>query len=187
MQFYKTMLDDKMHSLILFVTPPYSGLRDYSDFFAIDFYFTKRFQVNHCFRTLGKFKYNGGDYSIVRKKKTVVINNPQLMRMRNNFRNILLAAVHIKMQEYLAEEARRKGSRKYAGLQQELRRAENSSICRCPRCRARDKNMTFNPVDKTWYCVQCYLEMQHWTAKKKTGVSNLFPQHAKYLLFLFLH
>jgi len=97
------------------------------------------------------------------------------MRIRNNLRNIILGAVHIKIREYLAESARKKGSRKYARLEQELDRIMDDSICYCPRCRARDKNMTFNPVEKRWYCVQCYLEMQHWTAKKKTGESFLFP------------
>jgi hypothetical protein len=37
-RFYKEVLDDKLRSMILFVTPPYSGLRDYSDFLVIDFY-----------------------------------------------------------------------------------------------------------------------------------------------------
>jgi hypothetical protein len=97
------------------------------------------------------------------------------MRIRNNFRNIFLEAVHLQIREYLAEQAGRKGSRKYAGLEWGLRRSMDNSICYCPRCRAMDKNMTFNPIEKRWYCVQCYLEMQHWTAKKKTGESFLFP------------
>ena len=40
-RFYRKVLDDKMRSLILFTAPPYSGLRDYSDFLSIDFYFSK--------------------------------------------------------------------------------------------------------------------------------------------------
>jgi hypothetical protein len=111
----------------------------------------------------------------MKKKKSVVINNLSLMRIRNNLRSIILAAVRVEVRGYLAEKARKKGSRKYARLEQELETLKDNSICYCPRCKAIDKSMTFNPVEKRWYCVQCYLEMQHWTAKKKTGESFLFP------------
>jgi len=33
------------------------------------------------------------------------------------------------------------------------------SIVQCPVCRKIDKDMTFNPVLKEWYCVQCSQEM----------------------------
>ncbi len=57
----------------------------------------------------------------------------------------------------------------------ELRNLINNSICECRRCVKTDQDMTYNPVDKSWYCVDCYKEMQRWTAKKKTGISVLFP------------
>ncbi len=51
----------------------------------------------------------------------------------------------------------------------------DKSICKCFRCVATDKNMTYNPVEKAWFCFQCYEEMKGVTAKKKTGISMRFP------------
>ena len=110
------------------------------------------------------------------KKKTIALRNPSLILVRNNFRTVLLEALYRKLDEYHGEISKRKsGSRKYNGLMQELRRFRNESICFCPRCTSEEKNMTFNPIDDTWYCTECYQEMHRWTARKKTGESVRFP------------
>lgn len=56
-----------------------------------------------------------------------------------------------------------------------VRNLVDKSICKCRRCVQSDQDMTYNPQDGAWYCVECYEEMRQWTAKKKTGKSILFP------------
>jgi hypothetical protein len=109
------------------------------------------------------------------KKKTIALRNPSHIRVRNNFRAVLIEALYRKLDEYHEKDAKKKRSMKYGRLKQELRDLERKSICRCPRCSATDRDMTFNPIDDTWYCTECYQEMHHWTANKKTGESVRFP------------
>lgn len=111
----------------------------------------------------------------MKKKRTVSIKNPRLSKIRNGFRTILLEIAKEQWFDYHANVVRKGGSRMFDRLKQELDKTVSNSICECHRCVAADKDMTYNPVDGAWYCVDCYDEMKQWTAKKKTGVSILFP------------
>ena len=122
------------------------------------------------------------------------MNNPQLRRIRDNLRLLYMEAA--KSQWFRLKEEERKISYDGAGKvrhpntyseeekkklhQMRRRMTENTemvdkSICKCFRCVATDKNMTYNPVEKAWFCFQCYEELKQWTAKKKTGISMRFP------------
>lgn len=59
------------------------------------------------------------------------------------------------------------------GKKQEIRKIVDNSICECSRCSAPDKNMTYNPIRKEWYCVDCYKELQEYYKDKKESI--LFP------------
>jgi len=107
----------------------------------------------------------------VKKKRTISIKNPRLKKIRNNLRFALIEAV----QNEKSKLYQRRFTSKSGGREQELNNLVQNSICKCRRCVATDKDMTYNPIDGAWYCVDCYYEMKQWTAKKKTGVSILFP------------
>jgi hypothetical protein len=130
----------------------------------------------------------------VKKKKSIVINNPQLNKIRNNLRILLIRWANNEWDKL--KEKERKISYNINGRvrhpnsysveeKSELHRFRSEiikntemvdkSICKCFRCVATDKNMTYNPVEKAWFCFQCYEEMKRWTMKKKTGISVRFP------------
>ena len=47
------------------------------------------------------------------------------------------------------------------------------SICMCSSCSAPDKDMTYNPVTKEWFCVDCYRELQDFYKDKQE--SFMYP------------
>ena len=55
----------------------------------------------------------------------------------------------------------------------EIKYSLNHSICKCTVCSASDKDMTYNPVDKRWFYVDCYQQLQQdYNGKEE---SMLFP------------
>ena len=116
----------------------------------------------------------------MKKKKIVSIKHPKLQQIRNNFRLLLVKiaqdrwfGIHNALLKLPKDDI--KGAQILNSKKQELDNIVKNSICKCRRCVKTDRDMTYNPVDKAWYCVDCYKEMQRWTAKKKTGISLLFP------------
>jgi len=128
----------------------------------------------------------------VDKKRTITIKNPQLRKIRDNFRHLWREVAHqfsMKLHDkeneiyyngygkfkskLTGEEIER--VRNISRKLNEIRNLVDKSICKCRRCVRSDQDMTYNPRDGAWYCVECYEEMQRWTAKKKTGKSVLFP------------
>lgn len=107
----------------------------------------------------------------MKKKRTISIKDPNLRKIRNNLRLVLIKAV----QDEESKLYKRRFTSKSGGREQELNNLLQNSISKCRRCVSTDKDMTYNPVDGAWYCVDCYDEMKRWTAKKRTGVSILFP------------
>ena len=128
------------------------------------------------------------------KKRSIVVNNPQLRKIRNNLRLFLLSWARSEWNKAKDEELKitRNGEGKvrhpnsYTKEEKEIltvlskRTTGNTemvdkSICKCYRCVATNKNMTYNPIEMAWFCFQCYEEMRRLTAKKKTGISMRFP------------
>ncbi len=106
----------------------------------------------------------------MKRKKTIVIKNPQLRRFRNNLRLVLLKAVSDKWYP-ITEEIRgltykEDGTpRDFIDMDEihflnekrnELDSLSSDSICKCATCNVADKDMTFNPYFKAWFCVDCY-------------------------------
>jgi hypothetical protein len=128
----------------------------------------------------------------VNKKVVIRIKDPKLKKIRNNLRNLWLARARDdsrKLQESVRKIKHDENGvyKKYltAAEVEVVRRLnreiniisemKDNSICKCRRCIRTDQDMTYNPHDGAWYCVECYDEMQEWTAKRKTGVSLFFP------------
>ena len=130
----------------------------------------------------------------MKKKRSIIVNNPQLKRIRDNLRVLLIRWASrewnqwndVKKEITYDENGKvrhpntysksEKGElRRLRGLMSANRDLVEESICKCFRCVATDKNMTYNPVEKAWFCFQCYEEMKRWTMKKKTGISVRFP------------
>lgn len=105
----------------------------------------------------------------MKKKRAIVIKNPDLIRLRNNLRIILRKwasaewnKLHEEQEEILLDKSKSEIFRKLEREKQKIRKIVDSSICRCSRCSAFDKDMTYNPVRKVWYCVECYKELQDY-------------------------
>ncbi|MFX1489567.1 MAG: hypothetical protein ACFFBI_10495 [Promethearchaeota archaeon] len=54
-----------------------------------------------------------------------------------------------------------------------IERPLRASILLCPACFQSDKDMTYNPVLKTWYCTECYLVLKKGYAED--GLADQFP------------
>ena len=108
----------------------------------------------------------------MKKKKTIIVKDPRLQKLRLNLRIILTRAIisewnklHLeekrilyddlgntkKMSSLEIEKSRDIGQRK-----QFLLNIEDKSICRCPSCQRTDLDMTYNPKLETWFCTNCY-------------------------------
>lgn len=48
-----------------------------------------------------------------------------------------------------------------------------ASILECPVCFKSDKDMTYNPVRKVWYCTDCYAKLRKGNIER--GTSEEFP------------
>ena len=130
----------------------------------------------------------------MKKKKSIVINNPHLVKIRDNLRILLIRWASSEWDRLKEEErgisydgnGRVRHPNSYSADEKsklnkirkkmtETFELVDNSICKCFRCVATNKNMTYNPVEKAWFCFQCYEEMKRWTMKKKTGISVRFP------------
>ena len=98
----------------------------------------------------------------MKKKKTIIIKNPRLQKLRYNLRMIIIKEAHMrksmlrkKWKEYW-EMGDRERAQDFAIEKQEISRSINNSICICHVCGSTKKNMVYNPELKTWFCIECY-------------------------------
>lgn len=127
----------------------------------------------------------------MKQKRAISIKNPKLRRIRDQFRVLLLEAEKAKTIEVLDKVGGLKKSEgfwdekssDYKGLhraaqelysqESDLRYAFNNSIVFCPVCGKIDKDMTYNPVSKKWFCVECYKFNQMFETEQ--GRPELYP------------
>jgi hypothetical protein len=122
----------------------------------------------------------------LKKKRTIMLKNPQLRRIRVNLRRLIISAskaeqakIHDKKEklreiiDFYENENLQKESKelndKYWAIETPLR----ASIMECPVCFKSDKDMTYNPVRKTWYCTDCYEVLQKGNIER--GTPEEFP------------
>ena len=113
-----------------------------------------------------------------------MVKNPKLRKIRNNFRNLILEAhksiVHKlldkrgKLSKYIFENPEKDTEaihKQIGNLSREIQKNQrilNDSIILCPSCLKWDKDMTYNPVRKTWYCIECYEVLKKGNAERGT-------------------
>lgn len=122
----------------------------------------------------------------LKKKKTIIVQNSHLRKIRNNLRNIIISASSVeKSRIHNKEEKLRKKKNFYENetLQKEdkdlndqywaIETPLRASILLCPVCFKSDKDMTYNPVRKTWYCTDCYEVLKK--GNQERGTPEEFP------------
>ncbi len=97
----------------------------------------------------------------MRNGRTIRIKDPQLQKIRNSLRDVIIAAVNARLREYRSLQQRR------TSLKQFLRQ----SICCCMTCGRRDRDMVYNKPQNSWYCTECY-EGQHEHARKMARIEQ---------------
>lgn len=112
----------------------------------------------------------------MKKKRTIVIKDSLLRKIRNNFRHTLILESSKRRGEVvdrriaiehdsngnlrdLSTEEQRKVI-DLCALSGHLSQKLTDSICFCGSCHAIDKDMTYNPTLKRWYCVDCFNELR---------------------------
>jgi hypothetical protein len=119
----------------------------------------------------------------MKKKRTISIKNPKLRKVRDNLRLLLLEATTVQWRKYFDErhrlntdlngnirnlsESKKPRAGELTKKMREIDMLEERSIIRCPACRKIDRDMTFNPELKQWYCTQCYREMGEFYYSQK--------------------
>ncbi|MFX1489566.1 MAG: hypothetical protein ACFFBI_10490 [Promethearchaeota archaeon] len=122
----------------------------------------------------------------MKSKRTITIKDPHLKKIRNNLRSLILKASSIeKLRIHDEEEELRKNddfydNDKFRKMSKELNdkywsieRPLRASILLCPACFQLDKDMTYNPVLKTWYYTDCYAKLKKGYAED--GQAGQFP------------
>lgn len=110
----------------------------------------------------------------MKKKRTITIKDPRLRKVRNELRCLIMlseAAEEKKInnkvrnlynvegfwdENHIDHKKLNREARKLNSQLNNLRYAYNASIAFCPVCREINKDMTYNPVSKKWYCTECY-------------------------------
>jgi ribosomal protein L37AE/L43A len=128
----------------------------------------------------------------LKKKRTIMIKDPQLRKIRTNLRRLILSACKAEQARIHDEEGilmkeerveKRNGTyndEKYRRLNKELddqywaiEDPLRASIIECPVCFKSDKDMTYNPNRKVWYCTDCYEKLRKGNIKR--GTPEEFP------------
>lgn len=125
---------------------------------------------------------------IMKKKRAIIIENPCLRKIRNNFRSLILKSSRSIQHRILDEIEELKNNPDYYEKNNDLllnqaevlykkenmiESALRSSILLCPACLKTDKDMIYNPVRKTWYCIECYKTLRDGFAEE--GDPEEFP------------
>ncbi|MFX1467339.1 MAG: hypothetical protein ACFFB8_01650 [Promethearchaeota archaeon] len=111
----------------------------------------------------------------MKKKRTIAIKKACLRRIRNNLRIIILKA-NTQVQLRILEEIERikqipeyyenhppellNQVQELYDKEKQIERIKRASILLCPACFKSDKDMTYNPVRKEWYCTECYAKLK---------------------------
>ena len=123
----------------------------------------------------------------MKNKRTIVLKTPSLIKIRNNLRLIILKACSAVQLDILDEIEKIKTPDYYKGpppevdenlinlsnREAQIERSKRASILLCPACFKADKDMTYNPVLKEWYCIDCYLILKKGFAED--GQPEAFP------------
>jgi len=112
----------------------------------------------------------------MKKKKTIVIKNSSLRKIRNFLRRILILESNKRSGEVIdrriAIEQDSSGNLRDLSTEEQrkvidlcafsghLSKKLRDSICFCGSCHTVDKDMVYNTTIKRWYCVDCFNEFR---------------------------
>lgn len=111
------------------------------------------------------------------KKRTIVLKDPKLQRIRNNQRQVLIKAVQDirhKLRSDINAISRDSEGRlrmniddsesvelqRLKDIQYQLNEFTDKSICYCDSCKQINKDMIYNLTLERWYCVECSEEFR---------------------------
>ncbi|MBD3211008.1 MAG: hypothetical protein GF311_00230 [Candidatus Lokiarchaeota archaeon] len=117
----------------------------------------------------------------MKKKLIQDLESNCLKRIRTSFRRLWIQKIATIQLGYQKEQSQLERSDpdyivKYHDLEEKwwvLERLIRNSIAQCPACKASDKNMTYNPFLKQWFCNECYQLNHNFYFDKDE--SHLFP------------
>jgi ABC-type phosphate transport system auxiliary subunit len=136
--------------------------------------------------------------SIMKDKRAIIIKNPRLQTIRNNFRTLFLKAINTELIRLLNERQNLKIDsdgisrsiddlppnqlKKYRQLQEQennLRESSYRSILACVSCGKSDRDMVYNKAYDAWYCTECYRLHQSYAKElqqRQKGKDKTKPQ-----------
>jgi ribosomal protein L37AE/L43A len=122
----------------------------------------------------------------LKKKRTIAIKDPQLRKIRANLRRLIHSACKVeqtkihekksalrKEPNYYDDKGIRKQAKELSDQYWAIEDPLRASIIECPVCFKSDKDMTYNPVRKIWYCTECYEKLRKGNIKR--GTPEEFP------------
>ena len=118
----------------------------------------------------------------MKKKKTIIIKDSHLRKIRDNLRVVIDCAINNEVSRFWnlmrqIDRSTDEGRVQYFALMRQrdaLGTMKKDSIIQCAACNfGIDRDVRFNPFDKAWYCIECYdlIRDQYYItmAKKKKG------------------
>lgn len=115
----------------------------------------------------------------VKKKRTIMIKNPRLRKVRDSLREIISKASEYYEGELIQEKANlsietdKEKIKILASKRDQIHTALNNSICICPVCKSHTSDMTFNPYLKAWFCIDCYEKNRDFYIRR--GEPHIYP------------
>ncbi len=124
----------------------------------------------------------------MKKKRTIILRTPEMRKIRDNLRSLILKVNRTIQHKINSEIEKIKTHPDYfkdhppellnrvkeLNIQfWKIERPLRASILLCPACFQSDKDMTYNPVLKTWYCIDCYAKLKKGYAED--GQADQFP------------
>ena len=117
------------------------------------------------------------------KKRTIRLNDPQLIKIRNNLRSLIDAECSARKREISEQQMKiieggKRNQTNIRKLEEQWNKIEiplRASIIKCPACFSSKKDMTYNPNTKMWYCTSCYKIMQEYNDVEMDGEIVNFP------------
>lgn len=116
------------------------------------------------------------------KKKIIAIKDPRLQAIRNNLREVISLAVYKEKGRIFGtmnkeDKKTAEGYERYCKMHAEMDKLSlvlEESTIQCPTCNfGSNRDVRYNPYDKTWYCVDCFKDMEYsyyiTMAMKETG------------------
>lgn len=111
----------------------------------------------------------------MKEQRLIRIKKPKLRKVRNNFRELIIAACSKQKSKIIKRQNELIGTgQSNLELESEddwwaIERPLRASICMCPSCFKSKLDMIYNPVLKEWFCFKCY------NLNKEFKTSRLYP------------